>query len=135
MYSKLSKKTVKWIHKPIADCIFHPRYSVGMFFNSEELRTLFANGVVDFINKIYGCNEIKHITHSSIATSIKFTNGSTIDLFNVDSSPNWKARRYACIIYDKTIDKLYVSNLIKRLRTGFERNGEGLSKTYEIKFR
>lgn len=135
MYSKLSKKTVKWIHKSIADCIFHPQYSVGMFFNSKELRSLFADGVQDFINNIYGCNEIECITHSSIATSIKFTNDSAIDLFNVDVSPNWNARRYACIIYDKAIDKLYIINLIKRLRVCFERNGEDLSKMYEIKFR
>ena len=135
MYSKLSKKTAKWVHKSIADCIFYPQYSVGMFFNSEELKSLFADGVQDFIKNIYGYNEIEYITHSSIATSIKFTNGSVVDLFNVDSSPNWKARRYACIIYDKTIDKLYVRNLIKRLKIGFERNGEDLSKMYEIKFR
>lgn len=135
MYSKLSKRTAKWIHNSIADCIFHPQYSVGMFFNSKELRELFSDGVKNFIENIYGSNEIEYITHSSIATGIKFANGSVIDLFNVDGSPSWKARRCACIIYDKTIDKLYVRNLIKRLIVCFERNGEDLSKTYEIKFR
>ena len=135
MYSKLSKRTAKWIHKSIADCIFHPQYSVGMFFNSKELRDLFSDGVKNFIENIYGCNEIKYITYSSIDTSIKLTNGSVIDLFNMDNVPSWKARRYACIIYDKTINKLYVNNLIKRLRMCFERNGVDLSKTYEIKFR
>ena len=135
IYSKLSKKTAKWIHKTIADCIFHPQYSVGMFFNSKELRSLFADGIQDFIENIYGCNEIEYITHSSIATSIKLTNGSTIDLFSVDGSPNWKARRYACIIYDKAIDKLYVNNLIKRLIVRYEINGKNLSKIHEIKIR
>lgn len=135
MYSKLSKKTTKWIHSSIASCIFHPQYSVGMFFNSKELRELFSDGVKNFIENIYGSNEIEYITRSSIATSIKFANGSVVDLFNVDGSPSWKARRYACIIYDKTINKLYVRNLIKRLKVCFERNSEDLSKTYEIKFK
>ena len=135
MYSKLSKKATTLVYKSIADCILHPQYSVGMFFNSEELKSLFSDGVKDFIKNIYGCNEIERITNSSIATSIRLTNGSVIDLFNVESCPIWKARRYACIIYDKTIDKLQVNNQIEPLRIRFENNGEDISKMYELKFR
>lgn len=135
MYSKLSRKTKNWIHKAIADCIFHPQYSVGIFFNSDELRLLFADGIENSIRNIYSNNEIEHIFNSLFATTIKLANGSVIDLFNVSSMPEWKARRYACIIYDATIDKLYVKNLILRLRMCFERNGKDLSKVYKIRFR
>lgn len=132
MYKYLTKKTIKWIHKSIEDCISYPKYSVGMFLNSEELRNVFANGIVNLI----GSSNIEYVTHSSIATCIKLTNESIIHIFNVDSLPVWKARRYVCVIYDKNIDKPYRKKL-KNLRMIYGRDGEVLSesKLYEITFR
>jgi hypothetical protein len=86
---------------------------------------------------LIGSGNIEYITHSSIATNIQLANKSVIHIFNVSSSPSgWKGRRYACIIYDKSIDKSYGKNL-KNLRMVYGRDGEVLSesKLYEIKFR
>lgn len=132
MYKYLIKKTAKWINKSIEDCISCPKYSVGMFLNSEDLRNEFVIGIANLI----GSSNIEYITRSLIATCIKLTNESVIHIFNVESSPAWKARRYACIIYDKDIDKSYGKRL-KNLRMDYNRDGEILSesKLYEITFR
>lgn len=132
MYKHLSRKTKNWVHKSIEDCMSCPKYSVGMFLNSEELRNEFSDGIVSLI----GSSNIEYVTHSSIATCIKLANESIVHIFNVDGFPVWKGRRYVCIIYDKDIDKSYGKKL-KNLRMAYGRDGEVLSesKLYEIKFR
>ena len=130
MYKHLSRKTKNWIYKSVEDCMSYPKYSVGMFLSSEELKKSFVDGVVNLI----GRDNIKYITHSSIATNIQLINKSVIHIFDISSSPNWKARRYACIIYDKSINKSY-GRMLKNLRMDYGRDGEVLSesKLYEIK--
>ena len=103
------------VYSAVADCVFHPQYSVGIFLNSSEKQVHMLEDILAFVSRIYGSQEIdRHSTDGNFST-IKFCNGSVAHIFNVNSMPNWKARRYHQIIYDTDIDKLYVDHLILRL--------------------
>lgn len=103
------------VYSAVADCVFHPQYSVGIFLNSSEQQVQTVEDILAFVSRIYGSQEIdRHSTDGNLST-IKFCNGSVAHIFNVNSIPGWKARRYHQIIYDADIDKQYVDHLILRL--------------------
>lgn len=133
MYKYLSEKEKNWILKSIEDCISHPKYCVGMFFNSEELKKTFEGSIENLI----GNNNIEWISHPQPKiTTIHLVNGSVVSLFDASILTSAIGRRYHCIIYDTAIDGRY-ERAIKSRVAPYGRDGEILFeyKLYEIEFK
>lgn len=125
---------IKKIQQAIVSCALFPGYSVGIFLNSNDRKQVLSYEIENLIRTLYEGKGIGYKIDTQFCVNIKLTNGSILDLFNVGNLPQWKGRRYACIIYNSDIDETYINSVILRLTTDFYKNGSNLSNVIKLTF-
>ena len=103
MCNKLSAKGKRVVCEAVADCISRPKYSVGIFLNSDETRVFISDIVEDLLLNTYSYTDMGYRINCQDVTDIKLWNGSTIQLYNIGSSSVRNTRKCSCAIYEKDL--------------------------------
>lgn len=125
---------IKKIQQAIVSCALFPGYSVGIFLNSNDRKQVLSYEIENLIRTLYEGKGIGYKIDTQFCVNIKLTNGSILDLFNVGNLPQWKGRKYACIIYDSDINEAYINEVILRLVTCFYKKWNNLSRVIKLTF-